>query len=221
MVSGSAPTEGFRHAMSLATFSASPPAIQQRTLTRLQAATKLGLNPAAIDKLVSAHALSTPIKAGEVAQLAGRQRLAVTSGELTVLRTDSGWTPDPARTPATETRTVAGFDTHYNDADVACANLRWWRADADRVLDNVLFAVTLGTVPVAVFAVDGRLASFRVAGESFERHSFSARLLARIQPGLVVKHWPGTPGHLQTRVRQIMDSTIKVDSGGPIGYLEP
>ena len=101
------------------------------------------------------------------------------------------------------------------------ASLRWWRADVDAVLDNELFAVTLGTVPVAAFAIRDVVGRHQRADEAWHRHSFSGRLLSRMTRGLVVKHAQDTPGHLKAPVRQIMSSTIAVRSGGPVGYLEP
>jgi hypothetical protein len=86
--------------MPLPTFA--PPATptpRTDTLTRTQAASRLELKPAGVDKLVRAGILSTPIKAAEVEQLTGRDRLQVTLGALTVLRTDAREKADRAKYP--------------------------------------------------------------------------------------------------------------------------
>ena len=86
--------------MPLPTFA--PPATptpRTDTLTRTQAASRLELKPAGVDKLVRAGILSTPIKAAEVEQLTGRDRLQVTLGALPVLRTDAREKADRAKYP--------------------------------------------------------------------------------------------------------------------------
>ena len=87
--------------MPLPTFAPpSSPTPQPDTLTRTQAAARLELNPAGVDKLVRAGILSTPITAAEVQHLTGRERLQVTSGALTVLRTDAREDADRTKYPA-------------------------------------------------------------------------------------------------------------------------
>ena len=56
--------------------------------------------------------------------------------------------------------------------------------------------------------------------ESTPRHGFTGQLLARVHQGMSVTFAQDTPGHLRMLARQIMNSRITVDSGGPIGYLE-
>ena len=64
--------------MPLPTFApAATPTPRPATLTRTQAAARLELNPAGVDKLVKAGMLGLPIKADSVAKLTGRERLQV------------------------------------------------------------------------------------------------------------------------------------------------
>lgn len=223
--------------MALPTFTTAPRAAD-RPLAPAEAAIRLGVNRRAVDKLIAAGILPIPLDAGAVENLARRPRLAVTEGELTVLRTD-------ARKPATDSdsRRWIGFHLEHDDATLAETSLRWWRSDPDRVLDNVLYAVTIGTVPVAVYQIQIHLDSIEVAG--YQRHHYAGTLLTRIGPREPVNRTSeegpphtldsrdGDPFVVTTSLRnpnqhelmghalQIMRSRITVESGGPIGYLEP
>jgi hypothetical protein len=206
--------------MPLPTFA--PPATptpQPDTLTRTQAASRLELNPAGIDKLVRAGILSTPITADEVQHLTGRERLQVTSGALTVLRTDAREEADRSKYPA-DSRRWMGFHVQHSDQDLEAASLRWWRSDPAKVIDNELFVVTVATFPVAVYRILERADSVTRADEDVPRHHYAGQLLARVHHGMSVIYPQDTPGHLRLMAKQIMSSRIVVSSGGPIGYLE-
>jgi hypothetical protein len=196
------------------------PQPRPRTLNRTQAAARLGINGPAVDKLVRAGMLSRPIEAAEVERLAGRPRLQVASGELTVLRTDARAEADPEKYPQ-DPRKWVGFHVDHTDHELMDSSLRWWRSDPERVVDNTLFAVTVATFPVAVYAITMRMDSFQRAGEPWMRYHYSGDLLARAHSRMVVTYRPHTRSRLSELARQIMTSTISVASGGPIGYLEP
>lgn len=207
--------------MPLPTFA--PPATptpRPTTLTRTQAAARLELNPAGIDKLVKAGMLGLPIKATSVDKITGRERLQVLDGELTVLRTDARAEADRDKYPA-DPRTWMGFHVAHSDEDLEAASLRWWRSDPHRVVDNELFAVTVATFPVAVYRILGTAGSITRADEDTPRHHYAGQLLARVHPGVETTFHQDTPGHLRALAKQIMASRIVVSSGGPVGYLEP
>jgi len=196
------------------------PTPRAATLTRTQAAARLELNPAGVDKLVRAGILSTPIKAEEVEQLTGRERLQVTAGALTVLRTDAREQADRAKYPQ-DPRRWMGFHVEHTDEELEAASLRWWRSDPSKVLDNELFVVTVATFPVALYRILGRADSITRNDEDTPRHHYDGQLLARVHPGMSVTYAQDAPGHLRMMARQIMSSRTVVSSGGPIGYLEP
>lgn len=204
--------------MPLPTFAvpAHAPRPRSATLTRNQAASRLGLSLALVDKLMRAGILETPILAATVDGLADRSMLAVVAGELTVLRTDARADAHPG-----EDRRYIGFHVEHTDAELEATSLRWWRSEPAHVLDNELFAVTVSTVPVAVYGVHEHLESIYREGEDKPRHRYAGVLLGRVYPGMAARTLPHTPGHLRDRVEQIMASRIKVSSGGPIGYLQP
>ncbi|MEU4607642.1 hypothetical protein AB0F43_32045 [Kribbella sp. NPDC023972] len=208
--------------MPLPTFvPAENPHPRARILNRTQTAARLGINGPGVDKLVRAGMLSVPIELEEVERLAGRPRLQVAAGELTVLRTDARAEADPAKHPH-DTRKWIGFHVQHSDDELADSSLRWWRSVPERVIDNTLFAVTVATLPVAVYAISSpKVASFQYPGEPFVRHHYAGQLLARAHPRMVVTYPQDTRDDLRDLARQIMNSTIRVDSGGPIGYLEP
>ena len=190
------------------------------TLTRTQAAARLELNPAGVDKLVRAGILGIPIKTSEVEKLTGRDRLQVLSGALTVLRTDAREKAHREKYPH-DPREWMGFHVEHTNEDLAAASLRWWRSDPYKVLDNELFAVTVATFPVAVYRILDRTDSFTRSDEDSPRHHYAGQLLARVHPGMAATFPQNTPGHLRILAKQIMGSRIVVSSGGPIGYLEP
>lgn len=207
--------------MPLPTFA--PPATptpRPATLTRTQAAARLELNPAGVDKLVRAGMLGLPIQATSVDKITGRDRLQVLDGELTVLRTDARAEADRGKYPA-DPRKWMGFHVEHSDEDLEAASLRWWRSDPHRVVDNELFAVTVATFPVAVYRILSRVTSITRADEDTPRHHYAGQLLARVHPGMEITVPQDTPGHLRGLAKQIMASRIVVSSGGPVGYLEP
>lgn len=190
------------------------------TLTRTQAASKLELNPAGVDKLMRAGILSSPIKASEVRGLTGRERLQVSAGALTVLRTDARREADRAKYP-TDPRRWMGFHVDHTDEDLEAACLRWWRSDVTKVIDNELFAVTVATFPVALYRITELVDSVIWDGEETPRHHYAGQLLARVHPGMSLTYAADIPENLRLMAKQVMGSRIIVSSGGPIGYLEP
>ncbi len=189
-------------------------------LNRTQAAARLGLNGPGVDKLVRAGVLGLPIRADDVERLMGRDRLQVTAGELTVLRTDARAEADPTKYPV-DNRKWVGFHVQHTDDELAESSLRWWRCDPERVVDNELLAVTVATFPVAVYRILGKADTIVRPDETTPRHAFTGQLLGRIYPGVSTTFSQKTPGHLRSMAEQIMNSVISVVSGGPIGYLEP
>lgn len=189
-------------------------------LTRTQAASRLGINGPALDKMISAGMLTPPIAAEAIERLRGREQLQLTAGELTVLRTDARACSLPERYPHDD-REWIGFHVEHTDDELEAASLRWWRCSPARVIDNVLLVVTVATFPVALYQVTGEVERIVRPDENVPRYHFSGRLLARVSAGMAPTFNRQTPGHLQPRVKQIMNSRITVTSGGPIGYLEP
>lgn len=184
-------------------------------LTRSQAASRLGIAMGAVDKLVAGNVLSLPIRSDLVERIESRSYLVAEEGELTVLRTD-------ARKPAYpgEDREWIGFSTEHTDWELEQTSLRWWRSDPRRVIDNELFAVTIASVPVAVYKIDGVEDEHVRPGEDRPRYHYRGTLLHRSHPGMSdLPLSPAVPVQYQDQVRQIMSSRIKVVSGGPIGYL--
>lgn len=207
--------------MPVPTFAAPAPQPEQpQTLNRTQAAARLGLNGPGVDKLVRAGILSLPITRDDVERLTGRDLLQVTAGELTVLRTNARAAADPTRYPA-DTRRWVGFHVEHTDDELSDSTLRWWRCDPERVIDNELLAVTIATFPVAVYRILDKSETIMRPDESTSRHSFTGQLLGRVHPNMAPTFPQNTPGHLRALAKQIMSSRITVDSGGPIGYLEP
>ncbi|MBM0255565.1 hypothetical protein [Micromonospora sp. 4G55] len=201
--------------MSLPTFAPHPtPATPTATLTRAQAAGRLGLHPGGVDKLVRAGIFELPITGALVNELAARQRLRVTVGELTVLRTDARADAYPG-----EDRQFIGFHVDHTDDELEQTSLRWWRSDPARILDNVLLAVTVATIPVAVYRITGRVGEKYRDGEEAPRHHYAGQLIARVHPGMRRTYPQRTPAHLRDLAKQIMNSRVAVASGGPIGYL--
>jgi hypothetical protein len=196
------------------------PPTRAETLNRTQAAARLGLNGPGVDKLVRAGLLGLPIRTDDVERLMGRDRLQVTEGELSVLRTDARAQSDRSKYPMDDRKWV-GFHVQHTDDELAESSLRWWRCDPERVVDNELLAVTVATFPVAVYRILGKAKTIVRADETTSRHAFTGQLLGRVHPGMSTTFPQDTPGHLHQMARQIMNSRIAVSSGGPIGYLEP
>jgi hypothetical protein len=207
--------------MPLPVFAASTaPETHSETLSRTAAAARLELHVAHVDKMVRAGMLPLPITAFSVDQLLGRPKLCVVKGELTVLRTDARQTADGAKYPD-DGRRWMGFHVDHTDAELEETSLRWWRSDPARVLDNELFAVTVANFPVAVYRITGHKETYTRPDEDSPRQHYTGQLLARITRGMVASRREPIPGHLSTLIGQIMASRITVNSGGPIGYLEP
>lgn len=195
------------------------------------AAARLGISRASFDKLRESEILPRPTPAEHVDLIAARPSLRVTTGELTVLRTAARATAYDAD------RQWIGYHVDHTDSELDAACLRWWRADADKVVDNRLYAVTVATVPVAVYEITGVEDSHQRMEESGMRYHFTGRLLARLggqrhRPHVLAEYtYPGPSIDDLTSIRvdaadplyepthQIMSSRITVASGGPIGYL--
>ncbi|WP_157662897.1 hypothetical protein [Prescottella equi] len=194
---------------------------EKPSISRNVAASRLGLAVAGVDKLVRAGILSLPISPDTVDRLAKRPQLRVESGQLTVLRTDARRDAHPGDDPLG--RRYMGFHVDHTDAELEDTSLRWWRSSPRRILDNELWAVTVSTIPVAVYQITGVIGDplFR-EGEEQPRYHYEGRLLARVYSGTgeaeVSQLLP--PG-LRTAAAQIMKSRIAVNSGGPMAYLDP
>jgi hypothetical protein len=201
--------------MPLPTFEAAPPKSRPATLTRTQAAERLGLHPAGVDMLVHAGIFHQPMLAADVARLAARPHLRVAGGELTVLRTSAR-----ALGYLGEDRAYTGFHADHTDDQLEETSLRWWKSDPGRVLDNELFVVTVSTFPVAVYRIAGHVASKVRAGEIEAHHHYAGQLLARVYADLTPVFSQATPAHLHRLARQVMASRIAIPNGGRIGYLE-
>ena len=189
-------------------------------LNRTQAGARLGLNGPGVDKLVRAGILDLPIRTDDVERLMGRDRLQVTAGELTVLRTDARALSDPVKYPM-DNRRWMGFHVEHTNDELAESSLRWWRCDPERVVDNELFTVTVASFPVAVYRILGKSATIVRPDETSSRHGFAGQLLGRVHPSMVMTFPQDSPGDLRLMARQILNGRITVDSGGPIGYLHP
>ncbi len=171
-----------------------------------------------VDKMIRARMLPVPITVADVDRLTNWPWLEVVSGELTVLRTDAARPADMSLHP-TDTRTQIGFSVDHTDAELEDTSLRWWRSEPQRVLENELFAVTVSTFPVALYRITGHEAPQKRLGEDFDRYHYRGELLARVTPGMVVRTSKPLPAELTVRAKQVMSSRIKVNSGGPVGYL--
>lgn len=192
-----------------------PADVERVTLTRNEAASGLRLSLTLVDKLIRAGVLPVPIPASTVAQLAQYPVLKVAEGELTVLRTDAREVAPPG-----EDRPWIGFHVTHSDVELEETSLRWWRSDIWKVLDNELFAVTVSTIPVAVYRITNHVNTIVRSDEIIPRQRYEGQLLARVYPGMEPSLLKSNiPGHLRGAVAQLMRSRIVVTSGGPIGYL--
>lgn len=184
----------------------------QTHLTHARIASTLGISVPGVRKLVDAAVLSQPASPAMVAEFATRPRLGISDGEITVLRTG------PAEEVFDPERRFMGYDASMTDQEANRATTRWWRCDPDRVLSAGLFLVTISTIPVAVFEVNGLLDTLGHGTEV--RHALDARLLARFD---------ATAGHTTFRepsdritaedMTTIMGSRVYTTSGGPVAYL--
>lgn len=199
--------------MSLPEFYSSLPA-HSHFMKRNEAAARLGIARASLDKLVRAGMLSLPIPVADVEAMANRPWLSVKEGQLTVLRTDARAEAHPG-----EDRRYIGFHVEHDRELLSETSLRWWRSTPEKVLDNELFAVTVSTIPVAVYRITGVAGRMFRGDEDAPRFSYEGELLS-MWPSAHIRSGTGYAA-LATRVQQIMGSRIAVASGGPIGYLSP
>lgn len=197
---------------------AAGPEPRPAAISRSVAASRLGIAYGSVSKLVRCRILPLPVPAALVDKLAARPDLVVTDGELTVLRTGSKEPADRTKYPNDE-RDYIGFDIGYSDAELEETSLRWWRSDPEVVLDNEIFAVTVATVPVAVYRITGPVYAEIRRGEIRPRHHYRGQLLGRLRADLEPGMRQDTPGHLRALARQILTSRIRTTSGGPIAYL--
>lgn len=215
--------------MSLPDFVPTPSArTSATTLAPAAAAVALGISRRSLDKLLDSGILPRPIPKALIDVLTQRERLAVSAGELTVLRTAS-------KAPAIEEdRDHIGFHLDYDNAELEATSLRWWRCDPERVLANRLYTVTVATFPVAVYEVTEVLDTTIRDDERDPRYRFAGTLLTRLQSrkaarpediifadveNTAVVTSPARQHPLLPRAQAIMTSRVTVDSGGPIGYL--
>lgn len=203
--------------MTIPSFAAADvPTKAPQTLTRPQAARRLGVHVAAIDKLIASGVLCVPISSAALIEIAARPLLQVVDGELTVLRTNSR---TEVSQPGGDRRWI-GFHVDHSDPQLDETSLAWWRSEPDRVVSNELLAVCVAAVPVAVYRITGHEDEIRLPDEDTPRHRYAGQLLARLRGGgMHADIRQNTPGHLRARAQQIMDSRVLVKSGGPIGYL--
>lgn len=120
----------------------------------------------------------------------------------------------------TRLASLDGLHVEHTNLELEETSLRWWRCDPARVLDNQLFAVTVGTFLVAIYQITGHEESRTRPDEEGLRHRFAGQLLARVSPGTVSTRCEPIPGRLRPLVDRIIHSRITVSSGGPIGHLE-
>jgi hypothetical protein len=200
----------------------STPRIAKSTLSRTVAAARLEIHVAHVDKMIRAGMLRVPITEEAVADLRLNRTLAeAVDGELTVLRTDARTENDTSKYPD-DPRRWMGFHVDHTDSELDETSLRWWRSDPARVLDNELLVVTVATYPVAVYRVTGVAESIVRVDEDAPRHYYAGTLLARVTAGMQVTYKEPLPGYLRETVELLMESSrVTVNSGGPIGYLDP
>ena len=186
---------------------------------RNAAATLLGISRAGVDKLAASGILPDTrlLPADAVRALANRSRLAVSSGELTVLRT-------AARDHAyDEDRDWIGFHVDHTDTELEETSLRWWRSDPNKILSNELYTVTVATAPAATYKITGVAGSMQRPGEQGMRYHYEGELLARLSrdddAGTIVIDYRTVDPTLRHLTQTVMESRIFTSSGGPIGYL--
>lgn len=194
-------------------FFSTPPS-NALTLKRNEAAARLGIARGSLDKLISAGILPIPVPTAQIEALASRPWLRVREGELTVLRTGARADAYPG-----EGRQYIGFHVDHTPAELEATSLRWWRCDPARVMRNELFAVTISTIPVAVYRITAVDDQMYRDDEDKPRFRYAGELLS-MWPSQQIRKGTSYNG-LATLVQQIMSSRIAVSSGGPIGYLEP
>lgn len=188
------------------------------TISRSVTAARLGIAYGSVGKLVRCSILPLPIPAALVDKLAARPDLVVVDGELTVLRTGSKEPANPGKYPE-DSRAYIGFDMGHSDAELEETSLRWWRSDPEIVRDNQVLAVTVATVPVAVYRITDHVDTYTRPDENRPRHHYAGQLLGRLGADLEPRMRQDTPGDLRALARQILTSRIRTSSGGPIAYL--
>lgn len=203
-------------------------------LSRHAAAARLGIGYDSLSKLIRAGILDEPLNTEAVDELAHRRWLTTRTGELTVLRTDG-----PPVSEGQQQRAF-GFAVDFTDAQVAEASLGPWRSDPDRVEQNQLLAVVLSTVPVAVYDIERR-EPVVVDDQGHPRYTYVGTLLTRLHPGPILlsqareefasaREGAGSVSIVKNQnlpapdprivaAEIIMNSRIRVESRGPIGYL--
>lgn len=203
-----------------------------KRLSPAAAAMTLGLSRGSLNKITNAGVLEQPFVRDAVVNLAARPTLGVTEGGITVLRTTSATEARPETPP----RTRIGFDASMANDELEDANLRWWRGDAQKILDNEIFVPAIGSIPVAVYRLTG-IADRKQDGREV-RYWFEGELLARLETrpssgqgenggpllSLAIHPWqissPQPRSHpLLPLAMKIMESRVFASSGGPIGYL--
>lgn len=214
--------------MQLPTLTTTAPTGQLPGITPAAAAARLGLDERTLAKLTDAHLL--PLMSHAVESMARRPWLQLVQGEITVLRTSPKC---PA--PEEDARDMIGFDLADDDHTIHECCLRWWRCNRKRVRRNGLFAVTVATVPVAIFEITEHLET--IGSRTDQRHAFAGQLLARIiardqmihySPAQVLVNLADDdflavatqphPRLLQRVLTTIMGCRISSNSGGPIAY---
>lgn len=208
-------------------------------ITKQVAAYRLGVPYSHLaDKFIRTQLIhdSKTLMATEVDALAERPFLQAVEGELTVLRAPGKKRDDNGD--------LVGLSIEDTNDELERVTLGWWRGNADRVLHNRLFAVTVGGLPAVLWELTGIRSDSLIRGTEV-RYQYSGNMLARVQRRDRVGEEYETEdkilfddprlGHCTTfdaryvkkrsklyeAVSMIMSHRIRVDSGGPIGYLTP
>ncbi|CAD6015962.1 hypothetical protein [Agreia sp. COWG] len=195
------------------------PLSDDRLLTKREVSNELDTDDTNPRKLFGAGMLPEPTPISSLRPFLGREYLGVSAGELTVLRTDQRVLSN-VRYPR-DPRKWIGFHVDHTDMELSESSLRWWRSDPDKVVDNQLFVVTVAEFPVALYMINHLIETMTRDHENRPRHHYSGRLLARVHAGMSTSFAADLPADLLDTATQVMNSRIRVSSGGPIGYLRP
>lgn len=194
----------------------------------------------------SDRAKLTVTATSEALQITPRQvRLILESGVLPDLRSDrivrlsrkKVYVPRDGTQPILRTRSEStdpdsgrpiGYSASMTDDDVLAASRMWWRADPSKIVNAGYLLVSVGSLIVAILAVDGVDSSVRVEvpGKNGEtgnevRHSFNARLVSRYEGVTDSVIWVGadtTPFEYAIS-EALLGHFHRAVSGGPIAYL--